>query len=72
MHPDSPWRNYAEYRLCRHRAGNVSASTQNQALNAVLFLYREVLRITLPWLEDVQRAKKPQHLPGVLTREEVK
>ena len=37
---------------------NVSASTQNQALNAILFLYREVLKIDLPWLDDVQRAKK--------------
>ncbi|MDY6947723.1 MAG: integron integrase [Pseudomonadota bacterium] len=52
--------------------GNVSASTQNQALNAILFLYREVLNTALPWLEGVQRAKKPQHLPVVLTRDEVK
>ena len=51
---------------------NVAASTQNQALNAILFLYRDVLRIKLPWLEDVQRAKKPQRLPVVLTRQEVR
>lgn len=51
---------------------NVSASTQNQALNALLFLYRDVLKITLPWLDEVQRAKKPQHLPVVFTRQEVK
>lgn len=51
---------------------NVSASTQNQALNALLFLYRDVLKITLPWLNEVQRAKKPQHLPVVFTREEVR
>jgi integron integrase len=51
---------------------NVSASTQNQALNAILFLYRDVLKISLPWLSEVQRAKKPQHLPIVFTREEVK
>jgi len=51
---------------------NVSASTQNQALNAIPFLYRDVLKITLPWLENVQRAKRPKHLPVVLTREEVK
>ncbi len=51
---------------------NVSASTQNQALNAILFLYRDVLKIQLPWLDDVQRAKKPQHLPVVFTREEVR
>lgn len=51
---------------------NVAASTQNQALNAILFLYRDALKITLPWLNDVQRAKKPQHLPVVFTREEIK
>lgn len=51
--------------------GNVSASTQNQALSALLFLYREVLGIELPWLDDVVRAKKPQRLPSVLNRTEV-
>lgn len=50
---------------------NVSASTQNQALAAILFLYREVLDIELPWLEGVTRAKKPQRLPTVLSRQEV-
>ena len=50
---------------------NVSASTQNQALAAVLFLYREVLTIELPWLEKVTRAKRPQRLPTVLTKREV-
>jgi len=49
----------------------VSASTQNQALAAILFLYREVLEIDLPWLADVIRAKRPQRLPVVLTRAEV-
>lgn len=49
----------------------VSASTQNQALNAILFLYRHVLKIELPWLEDVTRAKKPTRLPVVLTTSEV-
>lgn len=52
--------------------GNVSASTQNQALNAILFMYRDVLKIELPWIQDVQRAKRPQRLPVVLTRDEVK
>jgi integron integrase len=52
--------------------GNVAAATQNLALNAVLFLYREVLKIELPWLTDVQRAKKPERLPLVFTRDEVK
>ncbi len=50
---------------------NVAASTQNQALSALLFLYRDVLEIELPWLTDVSRAKKPKRLPVVLTREEV-
>jgi integron integrase len=50
---------------------HVSASTQNQALSALLFLYKEVLRQDLPWLEDVVRAKRPTRLPVVLTREEV-
>jgi integron integrase len=52
--------------------GNVSASTQNQALNAILFMYRDVLRTPLPWIEDVQRAKRSQHVPVVLTRGEVR
>src|SRR5687768_7540463 len=39
--------------------GKVAASTQNQALSALLFLYREVLGQTLPWMEDVVRAKRP-------------
>lgn len=50
---------------------HVSASTQNQALAALLFLYREVLDQDLPWMQDVVRAKKPQRLPVVLTRSEV-
>lgn len=51
--------------------GRVAASTQNQALSALLFLYREVLAINLPWLDGVVRAKQPQGLPVVLTRQEV-
>jgi integron integrase len=50
----------------------VSASTQNQALAALLFLYKHVLQIDLPRLENVARAKKPIRLPVVLTRHEVK
>lgn len=50
---------------------NVSAATQNQALSALLFLYREVLEMPLPWLDDVVRAKRPARLPVVLTRKEV-
>jgi integron integrase len=49
----------------------VSAATQNLALAAILFLYREVLRVELPWLKDVTRAKRPQRLPTVLTVAEV-
>jgi integron integrase len=52
--------------------GKVSASTQNQALNAILFLYREILKIDLPWLDGIQRAKKPTRLPVVLSRDEVR
>lgn len=51
---------------------NVAASTQNQALSALLFLYKEVLKIDLPWLGEIERAKKPQRLPVVLTAEEVR
>ncbi len=50
----------------------VSSSTQNQALAALLFLYKQVLHIDLPRLENVARAKKPVRLPVVLTRDEVK
>ena len=49
----------------------VAASTQNQALSAILFLYREILKIDLPWLDNVVKAKRPQRLPVVLTREDV-
>jgi len=52
--------------------GKVSASTQNQALCAILFLYRNVLRMDLCWLENVVRAKVSRRLPVVLTREEVR
>ena len=39
---------------------NVAASTQNQALSALLFLYRDVLEQELPWLDDIVRAKTPE------------
>jgi integrase len=51
--------------------GKVSPSTQNQALSALLFLYREVLHQDLKRLEDVVRAKRARRLPTVLTRQEV-
>jgi integron integrase len=52
--------------------GNVAASTQNQALSALLFLYREVLDREVPWLDEVVRARRPVRLPIVLTRDEVR
>ncbi|WP_156201384.1 integron integrase [Wenzhouxiangella marina] len=51
---------------------NVAASTQNLALSAILFLYRHVLEVELPWLDDVVRVKRPPRLPVVLTRREVR
>jgi integron integrase len=51
--------------------GNVAAATQNQALAAILFLYRRVLELDLPWLTDVVRAKRPVRIPTVLTIGEV-
>lgn len=50
---------------------NVSASTQNQALSAILFLYRKVLGLELDWLDGLVRARRPSRLPVVLTRDEV-
>jgi integron integrase len=50
---------------------HVSASTQNQALAALLFLYQQVLDCDPGWLDDIVRAKRPQRLPTVLTRDEV-
>lgn len=51
---------------------HVAASTQNQALSAILFLYQEVLRQEIGWLHGVVRAKKPRKLPVVLTQDEVR
>ena len=52
--------------------GRVSASTQNQALSALLFLYKKVLRIDLPFLDEIVRAKRPVRVPIVLTQDEVR
>jgi len=49
----------------------VTSSTQSQALSALLFLYKNVLNLDLPWLDDVVRAKRSEHLPVVLTQAEV-
>jgi integron integrase len=56
--------------LARER--NVSASTQGQALAALLFLYKAVLGIELPWMDSIERAKRPVRVPVVLTRDEVR
>ena len=50
----------------------MAASTQNQALSALLFLYRDVLGVELPWLDDIVRAKRPERFPVVLTCDEVR
>ncbi|MEO8062707.1 MAG: integron integrase [Pseudomonadota bacterium] len=54
--------------LAQHR--NVAAATQAQALSALLFLYKRVLNVDLPWLDSVVRAKRPKRLPTVLTQKE--
>jgi len=51
--------------------GKVAASTQNQAKSALLFLYKEILELELPWLDNVERAKIPKRLPVVLTQAEI-
>ena len=50
---------------------NVAATTQNQALSALLFLYQRVLDMPVDWLDDVVRARRPKRLPVVLSRDEV-
>jgi integron integrase len=56
--------------LARER--HVAAATQNQALAALLFMYKEVLGQPLPWLEEVEHAKRPMRRPTVLTEDEVR
>jgi site-specific recombinase XerD len=53
-------------------ARKVAASTQSQALSAIVFLYREVLNRDVGWLGEVERAKKPERLPAVFSRAEVR
>jgi site-specific recombinase XerD len=53
------------------RDGQVAAATQNQALSALLFLYKYVLKQEIGWLDNVERAKRPARIPVVLTRDEV-
>jgi integron integrase len=52
--------------------GHVAAATQNQALSAILFLYRHVLHDPLPWIEDIVRAQRPERIPVVLTPSEAR
>jgi integron integrase len=54
------------------RVGNVSAATQNQALSALLFLYQQVLKQEVGWIDQVERAKRPKRIPVVLTRDEAR
>ena len=51
--------------------GQVAASTQKQALSALLFLYCGVLELQLPWINDIHRTQRPERLPTVLSRDEV-
>lgn len=51
--------------------GGVSAPIPNQALSALLFLYRDVLGVVSPWMSELIRAKRPARLPGVLMQREV-
>ncbi len=72
-HPDSMGEEeVAQFLTHLAREGNVASSTQNQALSALLFLYKEVLKQEIGWLKAVERAKKPPKLPVVLSRNEVR
>lgn len=51
--------------------GRIAASTQNQALSALLFLYREGLGVELPWMDNIVRAKRPERIRVVLSRDEI-
>lgn len=52
--------------------GGIAASTQTVALSALLFLYRDVLKQQLPYVSNIERARKPKRLPVVFTRDETK
>ena len=51
---------------------NVAASTQNQAFSALLFLYQDVLKKRLPWIDDIVRARRPAKVPVVFTQEKAR
>ena len=61
----------AEFLTHLAREGNVAAATQQQALSALLFLYKHLLKTEIGWLQGVERPKKPQRVPVVLSRDEV-
>jgi integrase len=65
-------REVTEFLTYLARERKVAASTQNQALSALLFLYKEVLHREIGWLDQVERVKRPARLPVVLTRDEVR
>ena len=67
-------RRFILYQYLSHLAtdGKVAASTQNVALCALLFLYRQALAIDLPNIENVERAKRPKRVPVVFTPEEAR
>ena len=50
---------------------NVSASTQNQALQGILFLYKNVLKKDLDWIDQIKRAGRVKHVPAVFSKREV-
>lgn len=62
----------AEFLTHLARDRNVAPATQNQALSALLFLYKEVLKQEIGWLENVERPRKPSKLPVVLSHAEMK
>ena len=72
-HPDAMGKAEVE-RFLTHLAveRSVAASTENQALSAIVFLYKEVLGRELEWLDNVERAKRPARVPVVLTEAEVR
>ncbi len=52
--------------------GDVASATQAQALSALLFMYRIVIGVDMPWLDEIVRARRPKRLPTVLTEDEVR
>ncbi len=72
-HPaDMGEKEISEYLTFLAVKSHVAASTQNQALSAILFLYKHILKREMSWLDDVIKAKKPKKLPLVFTKEEAK